>query len=377
MTTNITPQRPAGEQVPLLQLENVSKTFVPAGGMRSKRQQREPVRALDDVSLTVAQHETVALVGESGSGKSTLARVAMRLLTPDSGLVLLDGQDLLGMDRASLIAARRRIQMVFQDPYSSLNPQRTVGYAIAEPARVNRLVSSSEQAGYVEELLDRVGLPARLASRLPRELSGGQRQRVAIARALAVKPGMLVADEAVSALDVSVQAQILNLFETLREELDLTMLFISHQLPVVAHVADRVAVMYLGRIVEIGTPEDLFAHPAHPYTAGLIEAQPGRHRRKSKPATRRHRDISPSELFERGCSYRDRCQLAVQQCHEIQPPMVSVAAGQHAACHRAREISSSQPEVASATTPCGGGCVSAQARVLDWWRGILCSSVGL
>jgi oligopeptide/dipeptide ABC transporter ATP-binding protein len=338
---------------PLLRIEGVSKTFVAASGLRGmKRGEREQVKALDDVSLTVARHQTVALVGESGSGKSTLARVAMRLVEPDRGRVLLDGQDLLAMDRARLIAARRRIQMVFQDPYSSLNPRRTIGYAIAEPAHVHGLVGKGEQAAYVQSLLERVGLPARLAGRLPRELSGGQRQRVAIARALAVKPEVLVADEAVSALDVSVQAQILNLFETLRSELDLTMLFISHQLPVVAHVADRVAVMYLGRIVELGAPTDLFARPAHPYTAGLIEAQPGRHRRHGQPATRRHSDVPAAELIERGCSYRDRCPLATQVCHEIQPPLVSVGPEQRAACHHAGDVSTTVQEPALPLSSC-------------------------
>jgi oligopeptide/dipeptide ABC transporter ATP-binding protein len=334
-----------------LQIEAVSKTFLPAGGLRSAKREREPVKALDDVSLAVARHETVALVGESGSGKSTLARVVLRLVEPDRGRVLLDGEDLLAMDRRTLIAARRRIQMVFQDPYSSLNPRRTVQYAIAEPARVHDIVAGSDETAYVAELLDRVGLSTRTASRLPRELSGGQRQRVAIARALAVKPEVLVADEAVSALDVSVQAQILNLFETLRDELDLTMLFISHQLPVVAHVADRVAVMYLGRIVEIGTPEALFSRPAHPYTAGLIQAQPGRHRRHQQPAMRRRGDLSSAELTHHGCSYRDRCPLAIQRCHETRPMLADVGAGRQSACHRAGEASelveSARPSIAA------------------------------
>lgn len=228
--------------------------------------------------------------------------------------------------------------MVFQDPYSSLNPRRTVRSAIAEPARVHKTMQAGDEAVFVAELLDRVGLPARVATRLPRELSGGQRQRVAIARSLAVKPEVLIADEAVSALDVSVQAQILNLFEDLRTELGLTMLFISHQLPVVAHVADRVAVMYLGRVVEHGAPHDLFAHPAHPYTAGLIDAQPGRHRRDRRPVSRPRTEMSVAELSGRGCNYRDRCPLATKICHEVRPAMTRLN-GQQAACHHAGEVS--------------------------------------
>jgi oligopeptide transport system ATP-binding protein len=233
---------------PLVQIEGVSKSFRGSGGydLRRRRRVRQVIKALDDVSLSIRRHETVALVGESGSGKSTLARIVMRLLEPDAGRVLLDGEDMLAMDRQTLTSARRRIQMVFQDPYSSLNPRRTAGAAIAEPARVHGIVGRDGEERFVTELLERVGLSGRMAKRLPRELSGGQRQRLAIARALAVEPEILVADEAVSALDVTIQAQILNLFESLRSELGFTMLFISHQLPVVAHVSDRVAVMYQG-----------------------------------------------------------------------------------------------------------------------------------
>jgi peptide/nickel transport system ATP-binding protein len=322
----------------LLEIEGVRKTFSPRGGRLATKRERSAVPALDAVSLAVERHETLALVGESGSGKSTLARVIVRLTEPDEGRVLLDGEDLLAMDHDALRRARRRIQMVFQDPYSSLNPRFAVGSAITEPALIHGRVRRGEERAFAERMLDRVGLSSRTAARLPRELSGGQRQRVAIARALAVEPEVLIADEVVSALDVSVQAQILNLFEDLRAQLGLTMLFIAHQLPVVAHLADRVAVMYLGRIVELGAPEDLFQHPGHPYTANLVDAQPGRHRRGREAATRRRAEVPVEELLGRGCSYRDRCPLATAVCRDARPPMVELAVGQRAACHHAGEL---------------------------------------
>ena len=329
---------------PLLTIEGVGKTFGGRTGWRGSG--REPVRALDRVSLSVARHETVALVGESGSGKSTLARVIMRLVEADEGRVVLDGDDILGLSRAELAPVRRRMQMVFQDPYSSLNPRRSVRATIAEPALVHGRVERAGARQFVDDLLDRVGLPAQVATRLPRELSGGQRQRVAIARALAVGAELLIADEAVSALDVSVQAQILNLLQSLRDDLGLTMLFISHQLPVVAHIADRVAVMYLGRIVEVGRPEELFERPGHPYTAGLIAAQPGRHRRARPAARPREGELSPAELLRTGCSYRDRCPLVTDVCARERPAMVAIGSEQRAACHH---VERSLATVAAAT----------------------------
>jgi oligopeptide transport system ATP-binding protein len=324
-------------EAPLLEVTDICKTFGarPRFGS-SVRGAVEEVKALDRVSLSVPAHQTVALVGESGSGKSTLARVIMRLIEPDSGSVRFDGEELLAMDRRALRAVRQRIQMVFQDPYSSLNPRRTVGSAIAEPGHVHGIVDRRREAAFVTELLERVGLSEQMADRLPRELSGGQRQRVAIARALAVNPDILIADEAVSALDVTVQAQILNLFETLRCELGFTMLFISHQLQVVAHISDRVAVMYQGRIVEVGPPEELFGSPGHPYTLGLIEAQPGR-KRGAPHAPPRFAGTSPAELMTVGCSYRDRCPLATEECRDIQPPLVEVTPGHKVACHHASQ----------------------------------------
>lgn len=327
----------------LLVVDRVSKEFeVSHRGLA--RGEKEGVKALDDVSLAATKGETLALVGESGSGKTTLARVIVRLTEADTGHVFFDGEDLLALDRRRLAAARQRIQLVFQDPYSSLNPRRSVESAIAEPARVHGLIpDSSDDREFVHGLLDRVGLPRRLADRLPRELSGGQRQRVAIARALAVSPELLIADEAVSALDVSVQAQILNLFDDLRNDLELTMLFISHQLPVVAHVSDRVVVMYLGRIVEVGAPRDLFAHPAHPYTAGLMEAQPSRSRRGRPAAARTRADIPLEALTSRGCVYRDRCPLATDLCAETRPSLRILSAGHEVACHHPDETEKLRP----------------------------------
>jgi oligopeptide/dipeptide ABC transporter ATP-binding protein len=314
----------------LLRVEAVSKHF---GAGRGHGRGGEVVRALDEVTLTIDRHETVALVGESGSGKSTLARVVVRLVEPDAGRVMLGDESVLELSRSQLKVMRRRMQMVFQDPYSSLNPRRSIRSAIAEPALVHGRIGRDEEQAFVERMLDRVGLPVQVARRLPRELSGGQRQRVAIARALAVEPELLIADEAVSALDVSVQAQILNLFEGLREELGLTMLFISHQLPVVAHIADRVAVMYLGRIVELGTPDEVFASPSHPYTAALIAAQPGRQRTRPRIAPRPRVALSVSELQQVGCAYRDRCPLATEICQHERPLLMDVGGSQQAACH--------------------------------------------
>jgi ABC-type oligopeptide transport system ATPase subunit len=271
----------------LLVVENLKKTF----GVRQPivdrlRLKAAPrVVAVDDVSVAVRRRERLGLVGESGSGKTTLARCILRLVEPDSGSIRFDGGELARARRADLQKVRRRMQMVFQDPYSSLNPRLKVGNAIGEPARVHGIVSKEREREHVDRMLELVGLPAIAAERYPRQLSGGQRQRVAIARALSVEPEFLVADEPVSALDVSIQAQILNLLDDLLETLDLTMIFIAHQLSVVRHIADRVAVMYLGRIVEIGPTQQVFEDPRDPYTKALLAAAPrpdpsARHRKR-------------------------------------------------------------------------------------------------
>jgi ABC-type glutathione transport system ATPase component len=241
---------------------------------RISRKQAEPVRAVDEVSFELRRGEILGLAGESGSGKTTLARCIIRLVEPDEGLIELDGLNVRDAKGNQLRELRRRMQMVFQDPYSSLNPRMSVGAAIHEAGRVHKRPGSEDRDQFVGDALERVHLSARLAKRRPRELSGGQRQRVAIARALAVGPELLIADEAVSALDVSVQAQLLNLFLDLREELDLAILFVAHQLAVLAEIADRVAIMNRGRIVEIGEAGSVFTSPQDEYTKALLAAHP-------------------------------------------------------------------------------------------------------
>ncbi|MFN8224816.1 MAG: ABC transporter ATP-binding protein [Gaiellales bacterium] len=321
---------------PLLEVAGVTRRF-PARrtlGDRIRRRPGQYVTAVDAVSLRLAPRETLGIVGESGSGKSTLARCVIRLQELDEGAVTFDGVDVGSAEGAELTRLRQRMQMVFQDPYTSLNPRFSVGSTVLEAGRVHGRVGRGAEQTFVSELLETVGLPGRLAERRPRELSGGQRQRVAIARALAVGPDLLIADEAVSSLDVSVQAQILNLFETLRARLGLSMLFISHQLSVIAHISDTVAVMYLGRIVEIGPTARVFAQPQHPYTRGLLDANPS-----PDPARRRDRPAIVGELpsplaIPSGCRFRTRCAFATDVCSAIDPTLDVVGPDGHAAaCH--------------------------------------------
>jgi oligopeptide transport system ATP-binding protein len=320
----------------LLTVRDVTKSFVGRSGVGAKFR-REPVNkvmALDGVSFDVGRREVLGIVGESGSGKTTLARVLVRLVEPDSGSVAFDGQDVFGAKAGQLRAIRRRMQMIYQDPYSSLNPRLRVGEAMAEPARVHGLVAGrTEEDALVAGLLDAVGLPRSTAGRRPRELSGGQRQRVAIARALAVEPELVIADEPVSALDVSVQAQILNLFLAMSQDRHFAMIFISHQLAVVAHVADRVAIMYLGRIVEIGRIADVFVTPKHPYTALLLAAHPHPDTRDRRRASAFRGDIPTQGDIAAGCRFRGRCPLAQPICAEVDPPPVDVGHGHQSWCH--------------------------------------------
>jgi oligopeptide/dipeptide ABC transporter ATP-binding protein len=307
---------------PVLRIEELSKAFrVRVGGRRATLQ------AVDRVSFEIASGETVALVGESGSGKSTTALCVLRLEEPTGGRVVFEGTDVTALQRRELRALRRRIQMVFQDPTESLNPRRTVGATLIEPIEAHRIAEGQAARRRVAELLDLVGLQPDHARRYPHQLSGGQRQRVGIARALATGPSLLVLDEPTSALDVSVQAQVLNLLRRLQSEIDLTHLFITHDLGVVRHLADRVLVMYAGQIVEEAPTEELFARPIHPYTRALLDAVP-----VESPALRRERLVLPGEPYspinpEPGCRFLGRCPWAAAECEA--PVELYDAGGSH------------------------------------------------
>jgi oligopeptide transport system ATP-binding protein len=316
----------------ILSIRDVEKSFA-ARGSTFRRSAKRRAIAVDGVSLEVARGEKLGIVGESGSGKTTLARCLIRLIEPDAGTIEFDGSDVTRAPRDELQRIRRRMQMVFQDPYSSLNPRVRIGEAIAEPARVHGLIERAAGRAHSERLLELVGLPPSAADRYPRQLSGGQRQRVAIARALSVEPQLLIADEPVSALDVSIQAQILNLLDDLVSSLSLTMVFIAHQLSVVRHVSDRVAIMYLGRVVEIAPAENIFVSPQHPYTVGLLEAapRPDPTIRRRSPAIRG--DIPSPFDIPSGCRFRTRCRFAEERCTTDDPSLRVVAPGHLVACH--------------------------------------------
>jgi len=294
-----------------------------------------PLIAVNGVTLSIARGETVGLVGESGCGKSTLGRAILQLVRPSRGQVLFDGVDLCALDEQALRPYRRRIQMVFQDPFSSLNPRLTVGQAVAEPIIVHGLVGERELGSAVAELFELVGLSPNTMSRYPHEFSGGQRQRVGIARALAARPELLVCDEPVSSLDVSIQAQIVNLFESLRSRLGLSYLFVSHDLAVVRHLSDRVAVMYLGRLVEVARKHDLYQRPQHPYTQLLLETIPTTNRvaEKQRGPTRLQGEL-PSPLNPpTGCGFYPRCPKAMEICRSVPPEACEQADGRWIACH--------------------------------------------
>jgi oligopeptide/dipeptide ABC transporter ATP-binding protein len=316
----------------LLEVRDLRVVFRLGGGLLTPR--RELV-AVNGVDFEVAAGETLAVVGESGSGKSTIARAVMRLVEPRSGSVRLDGEELTGLTGAALRRARPKLQMVFQDPYSSLDPSKLIRDVVGEPLVVHRRAAGAELDRRVRELLEQVGLGAYHLDRYPHEFSGGQRQRIAIARAIALAPQLLVLDEAVSALDVSTQNQILNLLEDLRRERGMAYLFISHDLGVVEHIADRVAVTYLGRIVETGPAERIFAAPAHPYTQALLAAVPIPD--PARQRSRRHQPLTgdiPSPLAPPpGCPFHTRCPHAMPHCATEMPTHRGVAGGGTAACH--------------------------------------------
>jgi len=316
----------------LLDLRGLRKSFaVRAGGFG------RPLRlvAVDGVDLDVTPGETVGLVGESGCGKSTLARLALRLIEPDEGAIQFEGRDVRALSRGELRALRRRMQIVFQDPYASLNPRMTVGETVGEGLRVHKLARGAELERRVAELLDTVGLTREQASRYPHEFSGGQRQRVGIARALALEPKLIVADEPVSSLDVSIQAQILNLLLELQQRFGLAYLFISHDLRVVRHLSRRVAVMYLGRVVERAAADALFAAPQHPYTQALLSAvpvpEPGAGRRRQVLTGDVPSPIAPPS----GCPFHPRCPKAIERCSHEVPALREVRPSHFSACHLA------------------------------------------
>jgi oligopeptide transport system ATP-binding protein len=325
-----------------LEIQNVKTHFPVEKGFLFKRR-LGAVKAVDGVSLTLRQGEILGLVGESGCGKSTLGRTILQLVRSDEGAVILEGQSLTALRGAALRKARSAFQMVFQDPYASLNPRMTVFDALAEAMQAHRRIPRRELPGRVAALLEKVGLSPQARRKYPHEFSGGQRQRIAIARALAVEPKLLVADEPVSALDVSIQAQIINLLARLSREMGLTLLFISHDLSVVKHIADRIAVMYLGRIVEIGPAADVIEKPLHPYTKALISAIPiPDPRREAKRARILLPGDPPSPLNPPGgCPFHPRCLYAIERCAQVVPKLEPFAqSGSQVSCIRMNEINS-------------------------------------
>ena len=319
------------------------RSFVARGGVW--RGSRPVVRALSGVTLSVRRSETLAVVGESGCGKSTLARALVRLIELDSGRIDFAGEDVRALRGDALRRYNRRVQMIFQDPYGSLNPRMTVGEMLEEALRVHRLVPARSRNARVVELLSLVRLPADAADRLPHEFSGGQRQRIAIARALSVEPELLIADEIVSSLDVSVQAQILNLLLDLQQRLGLSMVFVSHDLRVVRHLAHQVAVMYLGRVVEFGDADAVFEAPMHPYTQALLRAAPGMQPGRRSAAAALAGELPSPRAIPSGCPFHPRCPLTFDRCRTEVPRLHVQADGHRAECHLAHDEQQDVPSI--------------------------------
>jgi oligopeptide/dipeptide ABC transporter ATP-binding protein len=318
-------------QDPLIEVQNLTKYFAAGEGLFGKG--LDVVKAVDDVSFTIRKGETFGLVGESGCGKSTTGRCILRLIEPTSGEVEFEGKDFLSVGKEGLRQMRRNMQIIFQDPYSSLNPRMRVGNIIAEPLVIHKVGMKAERRDRVVDLLKLVGLAPEHAERYPHEFSGGQRQRIGIARALALKPKFIVCDEPVSALDVSVQAQVVNLLQDLQEQLNLTYLFISHGLSVVEHISTRVGIMYLGKLVEVASSEEIFKNPLHPYTQALLSAIP-----LPDPDAKRQRlpltgDIPTPLNPPSGCRFRTRCPIAEPTCADVEQELVEIGPDHFVACH--------------------------------------------
>ncbi|MGN6429647.1 MAG: ABC transporter ATP-binding protein [Gaiellaceae bacterium] len=329
---------------PLVELENLKQYFPIKSGLVLDRHVGD-VRAVDDVTLTINRGETLGLVGESGCGKSTVGRTILRLYKPTAGRIVFDGKDITTLGEGELRPLRRRMQMVFQDPFASLNPRHSIGKTVGEPIRTHGIAGRREANARVRELLEAVGLPADAANRYPHEFSGGQRQRIGLARALSVNPEFIVADEPVSALDVSIQAQMINLFEELQDDFALTYLFIAHDLAVVRHISDRIAVMYLGTVVEVSSAGELYENPLHPYTISLLSAVP-----IPDPVVEKRResillagDVPSPANPPKACRFHTRCPyVQPTRCRDEVPHLRKLGEGHEVACHWAEEIKAGQ-----------------------------------
>ncbi len=347
---------------PILEVEHLVKHFPIKSGIVFDREVAS-VKAVDDVSLTLHEGETLGLVGESGCGKSTLCRTIIQLIEPTAGSVKYRGKELIGLSRKNLRPIRREIQMIFQDPYASLNPRKRVGQIIGDPIDLHGLASGTQLRREVQQLMERVGLQPEHFNRYPHEFSGGQRQRIGIARALALRPKLIIADEPVSALDVSIQAQIINLLEDLQDEFNLSYIFVAHDLGVVRHVSDRIAVMYLGKIVERSPAATLYERPIHPYSVALLSAVPipdPKANAERKPVVLEGDVPSPVDPPS-ACRFHTRCPWATEICSQDEPPLAEYTEGQAAACHHPQnvnkgqisrtEVASDSPESASERLP--------------------------